>query len=120
MARRVIAGPPPPRNQRKNVWGCTLALILFVAWYYFHPGFENDILSLDDEFGAEVSPRGARTVVTFGEARANASLLDGGVCLRDGASVRAAHCLPSLVCIGAMKAGTFELKTWLEEHPKFR
>ena len=27
------------------------------------------------------------------------------------------HCFPSLICIGAMKAGTFELKSWLDEHP---
>lgn len=55
---------------------------------------------------------------TFLEAKRNASLVDAGRCLMDRKDGSYAYCFPSLICIGAMKAGTFELKQWLEEHPR--
>jgi hypothetical protein len=39
-------------------------------------------------------------------------LIDAGRCLADRAGSTHAACLPSLLCIGAMKAGTFELRQW--------
>jgi hypothetical protein len=38
--------------------------------------------------------------------------VDAGRCLADAAASTQAACLPSLLCIGAMKAGTFELRQW--------
>eukprot|EP00613_Pedinella_sp_CCMP2098_P054673 CAMPEP_0171883710 /NCGR_PEP_ID=MMETSP0992-20121227/40330_1 /TAXON_ID=483369 /ORGANISM="non described non described, Strain CCMP2098" /LENGTH=221 /DNA_ID=CAMNT_0012509955 /DNA_START=60 /DNA_END=722 /DNA_ORIENTATION=- len=60
----------------------------------------------------------SRRVSTFQDAKRNQSgLVDAGRCFLTNSGSVKAHCLPSLVCIGAMKAGTFELKQWLEEHP---
>jgi len=43
--------------------------------------------------------------------------VDAGTCVIDIERTERVHCFPSLICIGAMKAGTYELKSWLEEHP---
>tara|TARA_B110001452_G_scaffold3939_1_gene3597 strand:- start:104 stop:1189 length:1086 start_codon:yes stop_codon:yes gene_type:complete len=52
-------------------------------------------------------------------ARANGSLLDAGVCVRDRRSGEYG-CLPSLVLIGAMKGGTTEFAEYAEQHPSLR
>ncbi|EDQ84325.1 uncharacterized protein MONBRDRAFT_30321 [Monosiga brevicollis MX1] len=47
--------------------------------------------------------------------------LDAGVCMSDDSSSSfKAACLPSFLIIGAMKAGTGELASWLEQSPLLR
>lgn len=51
-------------------------------------------------------------------ALVNGSLLDAGVCVRDRSGEHG--CLPSLVLIGAMKAGTTEFAEYAQLHPALR
>jgi hypothetical protein len=76
----------------------------------------------------------SKRVATFASARkefkdarhshtsgnATSGPVDAGKCYHYSSHDAAAMCLPSLVCIGAMKAGTFELKQWLSESPLVR
>jgi [heparan sulfate]-glucosamine 3-sulfotransferase 5 len=61
---------------------------------------------------------GKTRLVTFSSAKRNSSFVDSGQCLQWRQGDGYGYCFPSLICIGAMKAGTFELKQWLEEHPR--
>jgi len=61
---------------------------------------------------------GFNRILTFADAKHNKSLIGAGRCYTKKKGENQAYCLPSLVCIGAMKAGTFELKQWLDEHPR--
>lgn len=47
----------------------------------------------------------------------NSSLLDAGVCIGDA---RVYACLPSVLLVGAMKAGTTEFMEYLSFHPQLR
>jgi len=71
---------------------------------------------LKGKSGAFPFVRSSRTS-TLAAVRRNHSLVDAGHCFLHSEGDSKAPCLPSLICIGAMKAGTFELKQWLSEHP---
>mmetsp|Transcript_75441 Transcript_75441/g.214583 ORF Transcript_75441/g.214583 Transcript_75441/m.214583 type:complete len:408 (-) Transcript_75441:185-1408(-) len=62
---------------------------------------------------------GDRRIISLAAAKRHREIVDAGTCLLDAKSKSTVHCFPSLICIGAMKAGTFELKSWCDEHEMF-
>ena len=74
------------RRQRYVVLGGLIVTLCALAWIGLTSVWEELMSQLYGEPEVVVSPRvgsGRRAVVTFAEAKLNASLLDAGVCLRD-------------------------------------
>ena len=83
MGRRASLWPPPLRQQRYLViCGLVVAAVL-LAWSESSHTHWEEPLSHEGQSEGMVLPRHGGAIVTFAEAKLNASLLDAGVCLRD-------------------------------------